>query len=346
MGTLVQLNNINKKISKAAKKGGTDFLDAFLDKEEEILNILRSFAGSKSEIFLQEVDMRLKNLITFSSIFSDVTLLNTSGSDIEEFQMAFHDPGHRFYRERKITIPAEYIKETGVDASVMRPIYIHRNDIETKKLFKDFKDLIYDNRLIIRPLRSIYVSKPEIKSGTIYYVDQNTTNDHWHINSPQTTDTIAIDNGYYQIQNIKDLFEVTLPYFEGIDFETLSKILNDENDLLEAMRYDLVKVINEAANDPNKIIEIKKDLALSSIQRLEDKFRKIKSQHSTSIKGNIALFGLTFAVGTISLEAALAPLGTAIFNMSQSNADYQTKLDDMKSDKFYLLWRINKKPSI
>ena len=51
----------------------------------------------------------------------------------------YNDTGSKYFRERKITIPHQYINETGVDAKRFLPIYIHRNDSELKKLFSDYK---------------------------------------------------------------------------------------------------------------------------------------------------------------------------------------------------------------
>lgn len=343
MGKLTGLNNINKKISKAAHKSSTDFLNSFLDREEEILSLLKDFKGSKSELYLKEVDNDLANQLRFSTIFSDVTLLSTAESGITEYEIEFHDPGSKYFKERQVTIPSEYVQAIGQNTTLIRPVYIHRNTEETKKIFKEYKPLIYDNRLIVRPMRALYVKDGET-SGSLYDIDQNTNTEHWFVNSKPATenDTIRIDNGYNKIKSITDLFDVTLPYFDGVDLELLTKILNDEDALLNAFRYDIIKIINEAAGEPAKLQQIKDDIAYSSIDKLTHRFKQIKSNHKQKVYGALGFFVLTLAIVLFDYKAAIPAVGVAVYKMSDVKADYQLKVIELNDKQYYLLWRISR----
>ena len=75
-----EIKKINKKLEKRGLSNSDDFLFSFLDYEDEILSLLKNFSGTKSEIYLREIDNDLTNILKFSSLFSDVTLLNTAPS--------------------------------------------------------------------------------------------------------------------------------------------------------------------------------------------------------------------------------------------------------------------------
>jgi hypothetical protein len=336
-----------KKINKSLKKGGltnsSEFLISFLDKENEILSLLKDFKGSKSEIYLNETDKTLSNLLKFSALFSDITLLNTTPSSINDYHFTFHEPGSKYYVERQLTIPVEYLNEMGNDPKSLLPCYIHRNDSETKKIFKTYTPLIKSNKLLVRPMRALYVNFYEIGQGTVYYADPNTDNNHWYINKIQKSESIIIDSGYLSYSNVTDLFNITLPYFTDIDLDLFAKILEDENEILNEFRRNLTKVIQEAGGDLHKIEEIKNDITLNSITRLNRKFKAIQEKHRIAVGASLGNFILTLSLGNIDMESLLKGLTTSLTIIGVSEYDFRSKKVDLKDDPYFLLWRINKK---
>jgi hypothetical protein len=341
------MNTTFKKINKSLKKSGltgtNEFLNSFLENESEILSLLRDFKGSKSEIYLNETDNELTNLLKFSTIFSDITLLNTTPSSTNDFHFTFHEPGSKFLIDRQLTIPIEYLNKMGNDIRRLLPCYIHRNNIETKRIFKTYAPLIKSDKLLVRPMRALYVSFPEIEQGTVYYADPNTDNNHWHINKVQESDSIIIDNGYLTYSNITDLFNITLPYFTDIDIELFTKILEDENEILNEFRRNIIKIIQNAGDDLKKIEEIKNDIALTSITRLNRKFKAIQEKHRFFVGASLGSFVLTLSVGNINMESLLKVLTASLTMIGVSEYDFRSKKIDLKDDPYYLLWRINKK---
>jgi len=337
------LHKINRKIRKAALKSSNQFLDCFLDREEEVLQILKGFTGSKSEIYLNDLDLELDNIVRFSSLFSDITIINTSGSPIEDYHFTFFDPNHRHYLERQLTIPEEYLIETGADPRYFLPCYIFRNDSETKKLFQQYKSFLNNERLLIRPLRALYVNHPRLQQGTIFYVDPNTSNDHWYINKLNLSESILIDNGRMSISNLKDLFEISLPYLKNIDLETLSKVLEEESEILSTFRNKLSEIVKEAGNNPDRIEEIKNDIANTSVERLNKRFKQIQKSHRLTIGITVGTFILTLSTGNIDVKSIIASTGSGLGAITIANSDYQDRISDLKEDPFYLLWRIKQK---
>jgi hypothetical protein len=338
-----RLKTINKTIRKSGLINSNEFLYSFLDKEDEILSLLRNITGTKSEIYLKEVDAQLLDTLKFSALFSDITLINTTPSSIHPYHISYHSAESKYFRERQITIPGEHINETGIDPKRFLPCYIYRNDSETKALFKNYSPLLKTDRLLIRPLRALYVSFPELRQGNLYYVDPNTPNDHWYVNKIQETNAITIDNGYLSYNNISNLFDITLPYFKNIDLETFSKILQEENELLSTFRTKLKEVIQKAGDDPGRIEEIKNDIALDSIAKINRKFKVIQSKHRFIVGAGLGSFILTLSFGNIDIESILKSFAVSLTAMGISDYDLKIKTNDLKDDPYYLLWKINKK---
>lgn len=136
------LNQINATLKKAAKKDSAEFLYAFLRAEDNITNLLKNFEGVKSEIYLQNIDNRLEELLGFSALFSDIILLNTAPSPVHDSHMMFFEPQHELYRERQLTIPQEYLQETGSEPGRFFPCYSYRNDREVKTCLQNIKHLL------------------------------------------------------------------------------------------------------------------------------------------------------------------------------------------------------------
>lgn len=337
---MAQLRQINKTLKKGAFKSSTEFLNAFLDKEDEIINLLKNHNGSKSQLWLKDFNVELNNTVKFSSIVSDLTTLTTAASEKKDYHLTWHEPGSKYYRDRQLTYPQELSNEIGNDPSRMLPSYLCRNDSETKKLFQQFSPLVKTDRLLIRPLRTLIVTDAEKKHSNIYYVDSNTENSHWYINKLQATDNIIIDNGYIPTSNVKDLFEVTVPYFNGIDVDQLTKILEEENDILSAFRRNIVKVIKEAGDNLEMIEELKNDTILSSIEKMERKFKTIQSTNKFKTGSTLGSFILTLSVGNLTTPQIITSLAASLIAMGYFNLDYQSKLSDLKDDPYYLLWRM------
>ena len=334
-----EFKKINQKLIKTGLRNSNDFLFSFLDYEDEILGLLKNFNGTKSEIYLNEINHDLTNLLKFSSLFSDITLLNTAPSPTESSHFMYNDAGSKYFRERNINIPPKYVNETGIDAKRFLPIYFHRNDQELKKLFSDYKALIKSERLIIRPLRGVCVSFPEIEKFNLFYVDPNTPNNDWYINEVKNHELINIDNGAVNYTSSLNLFEVTLPYFTNTSLETLCKILDDEEEILSTFRKQLKKIVVEAGNDHKRIQEIKQDVLRPSIESLNRKFKAIQNKHRLIVGSSLGSFVLSLAIGTIDADLILKAMAAMTF-MGVSNSDFNIKIEELRDNPHYLLWKI------
>jgi hypothetical protein len=334
-----EIKKINKKLAKTASNNSSNFLFSFLDYEDEILSLLKNFSGTKSEIYLREINNDLTNLLKFSSLFSNITLLNTAPSPTSSSYFSYSDGRSKYFRERNINIPPQYVNETGIDAKRFLPIYFNRNDQELKKLFSDYKPLVRSERLIIRLLRGVCVNFPEVEKVNLYYVDPNTPNNEWYINEVKHSDLINIDNGAINYTNVLNLFDITLPYFTNTGLDTICKILDDEEEIVSTFRSQLKKLVIEAGNDYKKIQEIKQDVLRPSIETLNRKFKAIQTKHRIIVGSSLGTFVLSLAIGTIDSDIILKAMAALTF-MGVSNSDFNIKIEELRDNPHYLLWKI------
>ena len=231
------------------------------------------------------------------------------------------------------------MNETGIDAKRFLPIYFNRNNQELKKLFSDYKPLVRSERLIIRPLRGVCVNFPEVEKVNLYYVDPNTPNNEWYINEMRQSDLINIDNGAINYTSVLNLFDITLPYFTNTGLDTICKILDDEEEILSNFRTQLKKLVIEAGNDYKKIQEIKQDVLRPSIETLNRKFKAVQTKHRIIVGSSLGTFVLSLAVGTIDADIILKAMATLTL-MGVSNSDLNIKIEDLRDNPHYLLWKI------
>jgi hypothetical protein len=339
-----ELLAINHTLLAAGKENANRFLYAFLDREDSIVECLKRVNGVKSEVYLKNVDQELGEVLRFSSIFSDLTLLNMASSPTKPTDFTYFDPQSEYWRDRQLTIPAAYVPEMGPNPGRFFSCYMNRQDDEIKTLLEEYGPFIKEGRLLIRPLRGMYVNFPERKEGVMYYVDPNTPNDHWFINEQTDRDFISINNGLISPE-IVNLFKLTLPFFADIRVDNLNNILADESDTVAAFRAQLKKLINEAGDHLDNLSEIREDLIRPAIDSLERKFNAAKGVHRLTVGATLGSFTLTLAIASIqaNLLDILRGFGSAaVGTILLSERYYQDKMDLMKDNPYYLLWRIQR----
>lgn len=335
-----ELSKINKKI-KESSSDTNDFLNTYVKNEDPLLNLLSKYDGTVSEIYLKELD-DLSTSLKFSILFSDLTIVNNAPSGINDYQASYWLPGEEGWIDRKLTIPSDLINELGTDPSNFLPCYFHRNNQELYTIFNSYSKLIDADKMLVRPLRGLMNTSTKI----FYYVNPNTPNNHWFIQTMKNDQSIIIDNGL-NILDQRILFEVTLPYFTEIDVDTLLNIIIDENDLLAGFRHSLKEVIREMSNSPMSTNEIKNDLLNSEIGKINSKFNNIKNIHKLGIIGTVGTFTLSLIIAYANgnlLNSFLPILPTTSFTAFEIN--YQKNIQKLKDNPMFLLWRISKNPRI
>ena len=340
----MNISKINNQIRKNSLKSSTEFLYTYLDFEEQIIEALGKLQGIKTELYLKEVNSELEDLLRFSTIFSDLTILNNTTSSIKDTHITYFDPGSKYYHERKLTLPFSELKGFDPKAYDILPCYIHRSDQEVKRIAKQFGPLMNSNRLLVRPLRGVYTHNKATNENVLHYANPNTDNKHWLLDNISNDDYFFIDNGL-PFNEVMQLFELTLPYFTDIKLDALDKILEDETDLLSGFRNNLKSVIKESQTNFKSIKELQQDILNPEIEKINRRFKKIKAIHKLTIGGVIGSFTLSLLFGVyegteiMKLISSFLPAGGLV----ASEIKFQDEIDKLKDNSSYLLWRINSK---
>jgi len=340
----MDIHKINNQIRRNSLKSSTEFLNTYLDYEDQIIVALGKLKGIKTELYLKEVNSELDDLLRFSTIFSDLTILNNTTSSIKNTHITYFDPESKYYHERQLTFPASEFNIFDPRAFDMLPCYIHRSDEEVKKIAKQFSPLINSNRLLVRPLRGVYAHNKVTNKNVLHYANPNTDNKHWLVDNVKNDEYFFIDNGL-SFNEVMQLFELTLPYFTDIKLEVLDKILEDESDLLSGFRSNLKNVIKESQTNFKSLKELQQDVLNPEIDKINRRFKKIKGLHKLTIGGIVGSFTLSLLFGVyegteiMKLLSSFLPAGGLI----ASEIKYQDDIDKLKDNTSYLLWRINSK---
>jgi hypothetical protein len=340
----MDIRKINKRLRKSSLESSTDFLNSYLDFENEIVDALRKLNGIKTEVYLKEVNNELDEFVRFSSLFSDLTIVNNTPSSIKDTLITINRPESKYFQNIDVTFPASEFKVFPPEIFELTPCYIHRSDEEVKKISKSFSPLMNSSRLLARPLRGVYAHNKLTNENILHYANPNTDKNHWLIDNVNNQEYFFIDNGL-NFSQVMQLFELTLPYFVDIKIETLDKILEDETDLLSGFRNNLKTVIKDSSNNLKSIKEIQQDLLNPEIDKINRRFKKIKGLHRASIAGIVGSFTLSMLFGVYEGTEIMKLLTTFIpgGGLIASEIKFQDDMDKLKDNSYYLLWRVNRK---
>lgn len=103
----MEIHYINNKIHQTALQSSSNFLGTYLDYEEEIINALKEFSGIKTELYIKSIDRKLEELVRFSTLFSDLTILNNTPSGTKGHLTIPQPESIHYNTERKFTIPPD-----------------------------------------------------------------------------------------------------------------------------------------------------------------------------------------------------------------------------------------------
>ena len=344
----MELQSIIKELKEAGSQRSQDFLKVYLKYENEIISNLNAFSGIKSDIYLRDINSHDKH-IKLSSIFSDFTSVYAGSSTNSSMHITFFKEGSPYNYDRELTIPLSLSNEIKPDSN-MQPGYMYNNNTDVKKLFKKVDYLMENQRLMVRPIRVLWVDNfKREKESLIYYAEGNTDLKHWVIRDKYYDEnSIPIETSLDPL-NLKTLFEITLPYFENTSLENFSKIITEESDLLSSFRVELKSLVKQALEDTSKIEEIKNDIIRPRIDTINRKFSSLKERHRLTIAGDIVFFTISlFTLNSIPgtpiqdiLKALISGGGIAgklLFN----EVKYKKETEPLKDDPLFLLWKIEK----
>jgi hypothetical protein len=140
--------------------------------------------------------------------------------------------------------------------------------------------------------------------------------------------------------------EIVLPFIEGVDLRLLSKILDDEQELLTDFRLTLKQLVNKVQQDGDGKQDFVNDVVRPATDKLERKFRVVNQMHALRVAGAtvstcaISLLSMTDNGVAASVGKILGPAGLGL--MAKEVADYIKAKAELRDMPYYLLWRISR----
>ena len=347
------MNKLFTDLSKQSRSGISQYSRRYLSGVKEALaastnpHTLKGFVRGKE---YAAVD----NVLKFSLVFNDLSILTLPPGN--QLSLTYCLP--QWFKENfgvegcSVVISIEKAEELGIepDKPDMLPTFLFPQGEDTDKYLASLEPLIASERLLIQPERILLVPEKELnKTGNRKWstldVSRHSPWDNWQILEEEKNRPLVIEYETDDTADQKTLFEVSIPYLDGVSFLDLSKILEDESDLLSSLRSSIKSTIEEApeSKDPRSIA---KDLIDPKIDAINRKFRSIVNTHSFRIAGaSLGSVVMAYsAVATSGLSSAIATIcgGGGIGLLGKEYSMYKEKINTVKEDPYYFLWKCKK----
>lgn len=333
------------KISNVLKDKGLindeEYINYFIEKEEEIIKSLTDDTILKSEIYLDDFS-KFEDTIKFATIFSDFISVYT----LPNLRTPFNIKLLYNYKElnRILFLPSEFSDK---ERQHSIPAYVFRKGDDLKNIHLNLIPLIESNRLIVRPMRGIWTPNvnhiPKIPDFSLKYANPNTLSGEWHLSQSKFHSSIPIGVALPN-HNESELIQLTIPFLHGTNLLDFASILCEEDEHLLKFKIALRKLVIEVLKDQLYATAHFRDLISNELLEIEKKFRK--TEHRYQKRANI-IFG-TFSISLFLLNGLpnadiinkTLGFGGLYGALAINKVLYDEAIDEIKEAPFYLLWKI------
>ncbi|MBT3022839.1 MAG: hypothetical protein KUF77_00335 [Candidatus Thiodiazotropha sp. (ex Lucina aurantia)] len=326
------------------------YQNAYMDAIKEILPIVADQRALKSYIREQDID-KAESQLRFSLVFNDLSLLNWVGSNKLGMIWLQSDWFDRQFgvKDTKITTTREKLAELGIDpeGTNIVPAFVFPGGERADAMASELSPFVESGRLLIQPDRNLFYLKEELtEDGSRQWHGINASPfsplDNWEIVDEKASRPIPIKSNQPLVRDEKQLFDVTIPYLEGVSFGDLAKILEDEGDLISGLRASIKQAISEYGNetDAHSLVN---DLVDPKVDAINRKFKLLVNSHAFRVAGacvGTVVLGYT-AVATSGISSAIATIcgSGGVGLLGREYSSYREKVNVLKEDPYYFLWR-------
>jgi len=280
---------IHQKLFNASQRNPWEYISVYKGVEKQYLNWLNNFKGVKTDILLNHNNSYSLNWLRFTFIFSDYTsILPQNRNDL-----SFHDVDPKL--RLNVKIPNDVLREITKNNSNLSPKYAQITNKHLKNLMKEIEPVVQVDKAIYRPSR-VFLSQAKINTPTInrienriYFVDPCSKIDYWIFKDSRegNQDSIPILNELPYFRGYeKKVFEITVPYFDGIPFNEMIEILSEEKDYLSNIRRKMGELIDQSKKVDNfNFNDINTRQIQPQIDEIERRFKSIKRSHRLRVSG-------------------------------------------------------------
>jgi hypothetical protein len=356
----MSISSYSKKLIQNLESDPERFVDYYLEDQQSIIDELSRSSYLNTD-FTHQNPETTKDWLKFSLIFSDITFLNlglgVGGTLVNAHPLV-----------EGITIPPSIAISKKIKTKFEKGQFgvayagVKKGLPASDELLSTFRTLepcINSGTIILRPERVVVVpvkeqKHVEHKDGTftphlitykIFQIDPNSPIQNWMlINEKLRQRSLPIQSGDMVPSYEAQLFKISLPYLDGIEFSTLAKIIDDEQDHLTSLRAALKRSISEVPKNKNLVSEISNDVISPEISKINRRFKTITQTHSLRIAGACVS---TAALSLVALtnEGWIAAIATflgagGIGLIANEYSEYIKSKAEETDNPYYLFWRL------
>jgi hypothetical protein len=324
----IELKQLAKKLFHDAYPCGDT--SEYLNHQGSIEALLSSFDGIASDITLRP-DEPVTNRIAISTVLSDFTSI---------------------YIESPVRIglypdePTAYPSKIANLSPTHPTHYCYWFGFLDDELQEELVPLVNGGRIMLRP-SPILEFKDELGRQHAVDIEPNLPEGFWlPWRNDVAQNSIPIKRQMSSADILEKSAEIVLPFIEGVDLRLLSKILDDEQELLTDFRLTLKQLVNKVQQDGDGKQDFVNDVVRPATDKLERKFRVVNQMHALRVAGAtvstcaISLLSMTDNGVAASVGKILGPAGLGL--MAKEVADYIKAKAELRDMPYYLLWRISR----
>jgi len=303
------------------------------------------------EIKSKEIELS-KQLLRSSLIFNDHTFISTTGDGELSLKLLEKKALENYFNlsDFKFHIPVIEIEKQQIDPSNLEcvPAFLTGASDEFKLFIDEIESLIDSNKVIYEPERLAVISdktSPRPKHFHALKIIEGCPWDSWQaIEDTGFKESLELVKDNSSVENEEQLFEVTIPFIEGVPFSDLQKMLEDEQDALILLRKSLKETVKLAQEDKKTAVDIINDDLKPKISTINTRFNKIISTYRIRVgAASVGTLGLSlisiYSAGASTIPAALLGAG-GLGWAAKEYSDYIEKKNELKEDPYYFLWKV------
>ncbi len=340
----------DEMLAAAAVQGPAAYFEAVLDQTRPLHD--RFHAKSELTATLASRDLRkLRSLLSVSLVLNDRTAVHYLGHG----EMKVHIPPPDRYKKMfgvdqiRFNVTPEQIEQYKIGRAQpsLSPCFFYSHGKELTPLLNALLPCIERGRVTLQPVRGILAKQDRsVGSQSDWHVigaDEKANLELWEPeeSNPQGRPVPLVMSHSSPVG--ETLFEVTMPFLQGVPFRELDALLTHEADIVASFRASLKTAVREAGKHNASIAEIVGDVVQPRLGLLERKMKSLQRVHRLKVGGaalgSVALAFTSASTGGVGAGLLAIASAGGFGLLANQYSDYLGKQDELRQDPFYFLWK-------
>lgn len=342
--------SVDEQLAAAAALGPVAYFETVLEQTRPLHD--RFYARGDLTATLAERDIRkLRSLLSVSLVLNDRTAVHYLGKG----EVKLHIPPPDRYRamfgvdQIRFNVTPEHIERYKIDRThpSLSPCFYYSQGAELKPLLNALLPCIASGRVTLQPVRAI-LTKQDRSAGSdsdwhVIGADDKATLELWEPEEPAAQGKPLPLVMSHAGPVGETLFEVTMPFLQGVPFRELEALLIHEADIVAAFRSSLKTAVREAVKNGTSATEIVGDVVRPRLGLLERKMKSLQRVHRIKVGGaalgSVALAFTSASTGGVGAGLLAIASAGSFGLLANQYSDYVGKLEELRQDPFYFLWK-------